>query len=155
VRDDGADHIGARADTEFASPVTGKTIPWENNNILCAAAVVKDGKVYLLYRAEDKSRGDSWGTSRIGLAVSEDGRHFERRPEPMLHPKRDFVNEYEWPGGCQDPRVIQAEDGSWVMTYTAWDGECARRRAQLYRSCMRRNGGETSGGGGRGLPHRR
>ena len=60
--------------------VLRKVIPWENKDVLCAAAVVKDGKVYLFYRAEDKSRGDSWGTSRIGLAVSEDGRQFKRHP---------------------------------------------------------------------------
>ena len=126
VRDDGADHIGARSESVFPCPVTGKVIPWENKDVLCAAAVVKDGKVFLFYRAEDKSRGDSWGTSRIGLAVSEDGRHFSRHPEPVLYPGDDFMKEYEWPGGCQDPRVAQAEDGTYVMTYTAWDGEFAR-----------------------------
>ena len=126
VRDDGADHIGAKAESVFPCPVTGKVIPWENKDVLCAAAVVKDGKVFIFYRAEDKSRGESWGTSRIGLAVSEDGRHFKRHPVPVLYPDSDFMKEYEWPGGCQDPRIAQAEDGSYVMTYTAWDGEFAR-----------------------------
>jgi len=126
VRDDGADHIGARAESVFACPVIGKVIPWENKDVLCAAAVVKNGKVFLYYRAEDKSRGESWGTSRIGLAVSEDGRQFKRHPEPVLYPGNDFMKEYEWPGGCQDPRVAQAGDGSYVMTYTAWDGQIAR-----------------------------
>jgi len=126
VRDDGAEPIGARPDSVFLCPVTGKVIPWENKDVLCAAAVVKDGKVYLFYRAEDRSRGESWGTSRIGLAVSEDGRHFKRHPQPVLYPDNDFMKEYEWPGGCQDPRVMQAEDGAYVMTYTAWDGKYAR-----------------------------
>lgn len=126
VRDDGAGHIGAKAESVFNCPVTGKAIPWENKDVLCAAAVVKDGKVYLFYRAEDRSRGESWGTSRIGLAVSEDGRHFKRHPVPVLFPDDDFMKEYEWPGGCQDPRVCQGEDGRWVMTYTSWDGDTAR-----------------------------
>ena len=126
VRDDGADHIGAKANSVFQCPITGKLIPWENKDILCAAAVVKYGKVFLFYRAEDKSRGDSWGTSRIGMAVSEDGRHFKRHPVPVLYPGNDFMKDYEWPGGCQDPRIAEAEDGSYVMTYTAWDGEIAR-----------------------------
>ena len=65
VRDDGADRIGAKADSVFACPISGKTIPWENKSVLCAAAVVKDKKVFLFYRAEDLSRGNSWGTSRI------------------------------------------------------------------------------------------
>jgi predicted GH43/DUF377 family glycosyl hydrolase len=126
VRDDGADHIGPRPESAFPCPVTGKVIPWENKDILAPSAVVKDGQVFLLYRAEDRSRGESWGTSRIGLAVSSDGRHFKRHPVPVLYPDNDFMKEYEWPGGCQDPRIAQAEDGTYVMTYTAWDGETAR-----------------------------
>jgi predicted GH43/DUF377 family glycosyl hydrolase len=126
VRDDGADHIRANAKSVFPCPIRGKIIPWEDKDILCAAAVVKDNKVFLFYRAEDKSRGDSWGTSRIGLAVSEDARHFKRHLVPVLYPADDFMKEYEWPGGCQDPRIAEAEDGAYVMTYTAWDGETAR-----------------------------
>jgi len=126
LRDDGADHIGARAASIFPCPVTGTVIPWENKDVLRPAAVVKDGQVFVLYRAEDRSRGDSWGTSRIGLAVSNDGRHFTRHPVPVLYPDDDVMKQYEWPGGCQDPRIAQAEDGSYVMTYTAWDGKIAR-----------------------------
>jgi len=91
VRDDGADHIGAKADSMFPCPISGKIIPWENKSVLCAGAVVKDNKVFMFYRAEDLSRGNSWGTSRIGLAVSEDGRHFKRHPIPVLYPDRDFM----------------------------------------------------------------
>ncbi len=86
----------------------------------------KGRQVHLFYRAEDKSRGQSWGTSRIGMAVNEDGRNFQRHPVPVLYPGNDFIKEYEWPGGCQDPRIAEAEDGSYLMTYTAWDGETAR-----------------------------
>jgi len=126
VRDDGADHIGAKADSVFACPISGRVIPWENKSVLCAAAVVKDNKVFIFYRAEDLSRGSGWGTSRIGLAVSEDGRHFKRHPIPVLYPDHDFMENYEWPGGCQDPRIAEAEDGTYVMTYTSYDGKKAR-----------------------------
>jgi predicted GH43/DUF377 family glycosyl hydrolase len=126
VRDDGADHIGALPNSVFACPISGKTIPWENKSVLCAAAVVKENKVFLFYRAEDLSRGKSWGTSRIGLAVSEDGRRFRRHPVPVLYPDQDFMKDYEWPGGCQDPRVVEAENGTYVMTYTSYDGKKAR-----------------------------
>jgi predicted GH43/DUF377 family glycosyl hydrolase len=126
VRDDGADQLRPNPDSVFACPVTGKPVRWEDKDILCAAATVKDGQVFVFYRAEDKSRGDSWGTSRLGLAISPDGRHFVRRPAPVLYPDNDFMKKYEWPGGCQDPRIVEADDGSYVMTYTAWDGKAAR-----------------------------
>lgn len=126
VRDDGADRLGPIAESAFPCPIRGESVHWEDKDLLCAAAVVKDGKAYLLYRAEDRSRGDSWGTSRIGLAVSEDGRRFTRRSEPILYPAEDACKKYEWPGGCQDPRVVLSEDGEYVMTYTAFDGKLAR-----------------------------
>ncbi|PTX60304.1 putative GH43/DUF377 family glycosyl hydrolase [Melghirimyces profundicolus] len=95
---------------------------WESKDVFNPAAVVKDGKIYMLYRAEDQTGLGKWnGTSRIGLAVSEDGIHFERRPEPVLVPTED----YEKPGGCEDPRVTRIGD-TYVLTYTAFDGVSAR-----------------------------
>lgn len=63
------------------------------------------------------------GTSRIGLAWSEDGYSFKHRlTEPVLHPDTDKFSRYEWEGGCEDPRIVEAPDGSYVMTYTAYNG---------------------------------
>lgn len=95
---------------------------WEAKDVFNPTAIVEDDKIYLLYRAEDRAGIGKWnGTSRIGLAVSSDGIHFERRSEPVLVPTED----YELPGGCEDPRVTQL-DGIYYMTYTAYDGEHAR-----------------------------
>ena len=58
---------------------------WEEKDVFNPAAVVKDGLVHLIYRAED-TVGRFAGTSRIGLATSRDGLHFERRPQPVLFP---------------------------------------------------------------------
>ncbi|MCI0419163.1 MAG: hypothetical protein L0312_08090, partial [Acidobacteria bacterium] len=95
---------------------------WEAKDVFNPAAIVKDGKVYLLYRAEDRTGIGKWnGTSRLGLAVSDDGLHFQREPEPVLVP----TEEYEKPGGCEDPRIVE-HDGSYYVTYTAYDGKQAR-----------------------------
>ncbi|GAB6876595.1 glycoside hydrolase family 130 protein [Thermaerobacter litoralis] len=95
---------------------------WEAKDVFNPAAVVKDGRVYLLYRAEDHTGPGQWnGTSRIGLAVSDDGIHFERWPEPVLVP----TEPYELPGGCEDPRLT-CIDGRYFLTYTAFDGITAR-----------------------------
>jgi len=132
VRDRGADFIMPNADSTFECPVRKMPIHWEDQAVLCAAAVVKDNEVYLLYRAEDSTQSTlaagkyHWGTSRIGIAISKDGRHFRRYPEPVLYPAQDEMMGSEWPGGCQDPRIVEAPDGTFVMTYTAWDGKLAR-----------------------------
>lgn len=109
----------------FQCPVSGKEIKWEEKDVFNPAAVVRDGKVHLLYRAEDKV-GRHAGTSRIGLAVSADGLHFSKLPEPVLYPDHDSLKIYEWEGGVEDPRVVEDEQGNYVMTYTAYDGKTAR-----------------------------
>jgi hypothetical protein len=67
------------SESRFTCPVRGKEVRWEERNVYNPAAVVRDGKVYLLYRADDRSPDLGWGrTCRIGLAYSEDGIHFTR-----------------------------------------------------------------------------
>jgi len=109
----------------FMDPVLKTLVKWEAKDVFNPAAIVKDGKVYLLYRAED-SIGRLKGTSRIGLAVSNNGLKFKRFPKPVLYPENDMYKEYEWPGGCEDPRVVQDDSGTYYMTYTAWNGDKPR-----------------------------
>lgn len=109
----------------FLDPLRGGRVKWEEKDVFNPAIVVKEGRVYMLYRAQDKV-GRPAGTSRIGLAVSDDGYHFTRRPEPVLYPAADSVKPLEWEGGCEDPRVVQDEKGTYYMTYTAYDGQTAR-----------------------------
>lgn len=117
--------LGPRADGVFHCPVRNASVRWEEKDVFNPAAVVREGQVHLLYRAED-TVGRFAGTSRIGLAVSADGLAFERRPEPVLYPDDDFMMPFEWEGGCEDPRVVEREDGTYVLTYTAFDGTTAR-----------------------------
>lgn len=113
-----------RGDTFFDCPLAGP-VAWEEKDVFNPAAVVREGKVCLLYRAEDRV-GRHAGTSRIGLAESLDGRLFERHLTPVLYPERDAHQDLEWEGGCEDPRVVEDESGRYVMTYTAFDGGAAR-----------------------------
>ncbi|MDP3643250.1 MAG: glycoside hydrolase family 130 protein [Bacteroidota bacterium] len=112
-------------DTKFLCPVRGSNVSWEAKDVFNPAAIVKDDKVYLLYRAEDFV-GKYNGTSRIGLATSEDGLHFKRLPEPIFYPQNDEMKEFEWEGGCEDPRIVEDELGTYYMTYSAYDGDKAR-----------------------------
>ncbi len=109
----------------FQDPILGKYVQWEKKDVFNPAAVVRDGKVYLLYRAED-TIGRYNGTSRIGLAESEDGMHFIKRGEPVLYPQEDAFKRYEWEGGCEDPRIVEDSSGRYILTYTAYDGTTAR-----------------------------
>ncbi len=114
-----------KTDTEFLCPVRGSKVKWEGKDVFNPATVVKDNKVYMLYRAEDFV-GKWKGTSRLGLAVSEDGLHFDRLPEPIFYPDNDEMKEFEWEGGVEDPRIVEDKDGIYYLTYTAWDGDKAR-----------------------------
>lgn len=109
----------------FMDPVWKKQVAWEEKDVFNPAIVVKDNKVYMLYRAQDKI-GLPGGTSRIGLAVSEDGLHFTREKEPVFYPDNDNWKKYEWQGGCEDPRIVEDEQGNYYMTYTSYNGKTAR-----------------------------
>jgi beta-1,2-mannosidase len=106
---------------KFFCPISKKEVNWEERNVLNPAAAILNGKVHLLYRAQDDEM-----TSRIGLAVSTDGIHFAREPEPVFYPASDSMKLYEWPGGVEDPRIVMSPDGNFIMTYTAYDGKTAR-----------------------------
>jgi beta-1,2-mannosidase len=105
----------------FICPVSNREVNWEERNVLNPSAIVKDGKVYMIYRAQDKEM-----TSRLGLAISDDGLNFKKEPAPVLFPDNDIMKQYEWKGGIEDPRIIESEDGTYIMTYTAYDGKTAR-----------------------------
>ncbi len=105
----------------FLCPVNKKEVKWEERNVLNPSAIVKDEKVYLIYRAQDNEM-----TSRIGLAISDDGLHFVKQPHPVFYPDNDNMKAYEWKGGVEDPRVIESPDGTYIMTYTSYDGTVAR-----------------------------
>lgn len=116
--------LAPRDDSRWECGLAG-SVAWEEKDVFNPAAVAKDGEVFLLYRAEDKV-GRFLGTSRIGLAHSRDGVRFQREPAPVLFPADDAFRRYEWEGGTEDPRVCSTEDGGYLMTYTAYDGERAR-----------------------------
>lgn len=55
----------------FEDPMSKKPVSWESDNTFNPAATVKDGKIEVLYRAEDNSgQGIGAHTSRIGIAES-------------------------------------------------------------------------------------
>lgn len=82
---------------------------WESANVYNPAAVVVGDEVVLLYRAHAQDK-----VSRLGLARSRDGLHFERESDPV------FVPEEPWESrGCEDPRVTLI-DGTFHLTYTGF-----------------------------------
>ena len=124
----------------FMDPITGNSIKWEERNVLNPTALIKGDSVYLLYRAQD-----SLGTSRIGMAVSSDGLHFQKKASPIFFPQNDSMKIYEWNyrksdliqenyescvscyfDGVEDPRIVSSDDGTYFMTYTSYDGKTAR-----------------------------
>ncbi len=127
IRDDSANPIITPSNsTTFFCPIQQRQVCWESDHTFNPAAITRDGKVYLFYRAED-NYGDGIGmhTSRIGLATSNDGIHFERDVKPILYPDQDAQKQYEFPGGCEDPRIVETEDGTYVMMYTQWNRQVA------------------------------
>ena len=125
VKVDSVNPVMGPGSGSFIDPLRRDLVKWEEKDVFNPAIVVSKGRVYMLYRAQDKV-GRPAGTSRIGLAVSDDGYHFTRRTSPVLYPEADAQKKFEWEGGCEDPRVVQDERGIYYMTYTSFDGQTAR-----------------------------
>ncbi|MGO8795657.1 MAG: glycoside hydrolase family 130 protein [Candidatus Sulfotelmatobacter sp.] len=89
---------------------------WESAGTFNPSVVFRDGKIIMLYRAQDKG-----GTSRLGYAESTDGVHFTRRSEPVFSPEED----YEKDGGVEDPRLVQFGD-TYYLTYTGYNKKDAQ-----------------------------
>jgi predicted GH43/DUF377 family glycosyl hydrolase len=89
---------------------------FEAAGVFNPTVVRQDGRYVMLYRAQDAS-----GTSRIGIATSDDGVHFAREPSPALAPEA----EYERGGGVEDPRLVRV-GRTFYLTYTAYDGKNAQ-----------------------------
>lgn len=121
----------------FNDPMTGKPVAWEHDHTFNPAAVVRNNKVYVLFRAEDNS-GEGIGahTSRVGLAVSADGLHFTVSPTPVLYPADDAQKPYDWTGGCEDPRIVETPDGGYLLLYTSWNHKTARLSAATSRDLV-------------------
>lgn len=120
--------LAPRAASTFRSPMNDSVVHWEEYAAFNPAAVVRDGRVVMLYRAEDASGDAEIGhhTSRLGMATSRDGLRFTRRAAPVLYPGRDAQRGYEWPGGVEDPRIVQLPDGRYLLTYTQWNRKTPR-----------------------------
>ena len=107
----------------FRDPIIHSTVHWQSLHTFNPAAIVRNGKIYVLYRAEDDSGDMAIGhhTSRLGLAESLDGIHFRRRKKPVFFPALDDQHDREWPGGVEDPRIVESPEGMYVLTYTQWN----------------------------------
>lgn len=109
----------------FVCPIRQLLVNWEEKDVFNPTTAVKGDTLFLLYRAEDVL-GKYKGTSRIGMAYSLDGYRFTKEPHPVLYPDDDEFKQYEWEGGCEDPRLVEGDDGRYFIYYTAYDGDKAR-----------------------------
>ncbi len=112
--------------SSFFCPMLQKNVFWESGHVFNPGAALYRNQVVVIYRAEDNC-GSGLGnhTSRLGFAISEDGVHFTKNRAPTFFPQEDAEADYEHLGGCEDPRIVQREDGLYVMTYTQWNRQIA------------------------------
>ncbi len=106
----------------FFDSLKNDTVHWKKADVFNPAAMVRNDSIYVLSRCEDNPAAILGGrTSRIGISVSVDGIHFNSYPDPILYPANDAFRQFDYPGGCEDPRVTQTEDGLYVLAYTSWN----------------------------------
>lgn len=111
----------------FHCPIQDSTVRWQKADVFNPAAIVRNDTVFLLFRAEDNPKAILGGrTSRIGLAYSLDGIQFTKYDSPVLFPQEDSLKKWDYPGGVEDPRVVELAEGGYIMLYTSWNTKLAR-----------------------------
>lgn len=111
----------------FQDPITNSAVKWQKADVFNPAAVVRNDTIFMLFRAEDNPAAILGGrTSRIGLAYSTDGIDFTKFPEPVLFPDNGPYKKWDYPGGIEDPRVVETPEGTYLMLYTSWNKDLAR-----------------------------
>ncbi len=111
----------------FFDSLKNEIVHWKRADVFNPAAIVRNDTLYVLSRCEDNPAAALGGrTSRIGISASTDGINFKSFPVPVLYPAKDSFQIYDFPGGCEDPRVVQTEEGEYVMAYTAWNDKVPR-----------------------------
>ncbi len=111
----------------FNDPITKKNVQWQKADVFNPGAIVRNDTVFMLFRAEDNPDAILGGrTSRIGLAYSNDGIRFTKYKEPVFYPEEEEYQKWDYPGGVEDPRVVETSDGTYIMHYTSWNKDIAR-----------------------------
>lgn len=95
------------------------TRPWESRKVYNPGAVFHEGEYHLFYRAVGD--GADWN-SALGYAVSADGEHFERYPDPILVRNENDPFEVR---GLEDPRITKVGD-QFFMLYAVYNGKTPR-----------------------------
>jgi predicted GH43/DUF377 family glycosyl hydrolase len=91
---------------------------WESKYTLNPTAIYDNGKVHIIYRAQDDN-----DTSVMGYATSEDGfRLTEKLDKPIYVPRiPEEIREEPGFSGCEDARITKLDD-KFYMCYTAYNG---------------------------------
>ena len=85
---------------------------WEELCVLNPAAIEKDGKIYMIYRA---AGNDKTHIIHLGLAISNDGINFVRQSnKPLISGDPNGLDA----GGCEDPRLVKMGD-YFYLTYAS------------------------------------
>lgn len=98
---------------------------WESKYVLNPTAIYDDGKVHILYRAQNDD-----DTSVIGYAQTKDGFHITKKSDKPIYVPRIPEEIREEPGfsGCEDARITKIND-RFYMCYTAYNGHGPARVA--------------------------
>ncbi len=83
---------------------------WESERVFNCAVTYENGKIHIVYRAQDEN-----GVSRLGYASSTDGYSIEERLDNPIFVPSNHREAF----GCEDPRITKIGN-DYYMCYTAY-----------------------------------
>lgn len=103
--------------SKFNCPIAEAQVKWNQYGVSHPVVAVRNKAVYMLVEGKDEQ-----GTSRLGIAISADGLHFSAPIGPLLYPDNDFMKDMEWEKGLTNPRIVENENGTYMLFYVANNG---------------------------------
>ncbi len=94
--------------------LTKKDVPYPVETVHNAAVVKHAGQYIMLFRSHRRN-----GRSVIGIAESNDGFHFDVRPEPFMVPEKEGVFSTYEEFGVEDPRICKLGK-TYYITYSSY-----------------------------------
>lgn len=88
---------------------------WEEDGVFNPAVIVEENEIHIIYRA---IKCENY--SRLGYLKIKNNYEVEKLSYPIISPTEEYEKQ-----GVEDPRITKI-DGTFFLTYTAYDGKNAR-----------------------------
>ncbi len=112
--------ISPDATSQFFCPMRQTAMKWEESDTFNPAATVINGRIVVLYRAEDNT-ANSYCAGQVLFDKKDPTKVIDRLDEPFFIPEADFEKSGQYPAGTVFIEGLVPMGGKWFLYYGCAD----------------------------------